>query len=140
MIVRELWAYQLAISPLASPPGSSSLANASKPGREDEEAKGEAEHEKTDDKGEEEGDESDSSSDAQTEKGDGELEEDILAELSDRSEGSDDELQAREKEADGARGPPWKRRRRLRASDTLATLVMGCWILRIPVVNVDIQS
>jgi RNA polymerase I-specific transcription initiation factor RRN7 len=81
------------------------------------------------------GDSSDSEGD-QTEKEEG-VDEDILAELSDLSEDSDlNEVDTR----DTGTGPKWKRRRRLRVSDTLVTLILGLWTLRVPIMGVDIES
>jgi RNA polymerase I-specific transcription initiation factor RRN7 len=88
-------------------------------------------------------DKADSSSDSeggdQTEKEEGEgPDADLLAELSDLSELSD--LDDGDTGNIGKKGPKWKRRRRLRVSDTLVTLIIGLWILRVPVMNVDIES
>lgn len=138
MIVRDLWAYQLALSPLPSPPGAIERTTSAEQDEEDE-GKDATENEKTDDKGDEE-DDSDDSSDGQSEKGDVDLEDDILAELSDHSKGSEDESDQRKEPSGGGKGPPWKRRRRLRVSDTLVTIITALWILRIPIVNVDVQS
>jgi RNA polymerase I-specific transcription initiation factor RRN7 len=88
--------------------------------------------EKDDDKGES----SDSEEGDQTEKEDG-VDPDLLAELSDLSDDSEmNEVDTRETGS----GPKWKRRRRLRVSDTLVTLILGLWILRVPIMGVDIES
>ena len=134
-VVRELWAYQLAISPVPSPPGfSASRQNSNDP------VAGGMVDEKTDDKHDDLDDDSDSSSDEdEKDKEEEILDEDLFAELSERSESEDDDDQREKGKSDG-RGPRWKRKRRLRVSDTLVTLIMGLWILRVPVVNVDIQT
>jgi len=88
--------------------------------------------EKDDDKGES----SDSEEGDQTEKEDG-VDPDLLAELSDVSDDSDmNEVDTRETGS----GPKWKRRRRLRVSDTLVTLILGLWTLRVPIMGIDIES
>ena len=88
--------------------------------------------EKDDDKGEspdsEEGD--------QTEKEEG-VDPDLLAELSDVSDDSEmNEVDTRETGS----GPKWKRRRRLRVSDTLVTLILGLWTMRVPIMGIDIET
>lgn len=134
-IVRELWAYQLAISPLPSPPGSSSSRHTSIIPPDEEKT-----DEKTDDKHDGVDDDSDSSSDADDmDKEEAALDDDLFAELSERSESEDDNDQRENGKMDG-KGPKWKRKRRLRVSDTLVTLILGLWILRIPVLNIDIQT
>jgi RNA polymerase I-specific transcription initiation factor RRN7 len=88
--------------------------------------------EKDDDKGES----SDSEEGDQTEKEEG-VDPDLLAELSDVSDDSEmNEVDTRETGS----GPKWKRRRRLRVSDTLVTLILGLWTLRVPIMGVDIES
>ena len=88
--------------------------------------------EKVDDKGES----SDSEEGDQTEKEEG-VDPDLLAELSDLSDDSEmNEVDTRETGS----GPKWKRRRRLRVSDTLVTLILGLWTLRVPIMGVDIES
>jgi len=88
--------------------------------------------EKEDDKGES----SDSDEGDQTEKEEG-VDPDLLAELSDVSDDSEmNEVDTRETGS----GPKWKRRRRLRVSDTLVTLILGLWTLRVPIMGIDIES
>jgi RNA polymerase I-specific transcription initiation factor RRN7 len=88
--------------------------------------------EKDDDKGES----SDSEEGDQTEKEEG-VDPDLLAELSDVSDDSEmNEVDTRETGS----GPKWKRRRRLRVSDTLETLILGLWTLRVPIMGIDIES
>jgi len=92
----------------------------------------EAPEEKDDDKGES----SDSDEGDQTEKEEG-VDPDLLAELSDLSDDSEmNEVDTRETGS----GPKWKRRRRLRVSDTLVTLILGLWTLRVPIMGIDIES
>jgi RNA polymerase I-specific transcription initiation factor RRN7 len=79
---------------------------------------------------------SDSEEGDQTEKEEG-VDPDLLAELSDLSDDTEmDEVDTRETGS----GPKWKRRRRLRVSDTLVTLILGLWTLRVPIMGVDIES
>jgi RNA polymerase I-specific transcription initiation factor RRN7 len=86
-----------------------------------------------DDKGESS---SDSEEGDQTEKEEG-VDPDLLAELSDLSDDSEmNEVDTRETGS----GPKWKRRRRLRVSDTLVTLILGLWTLRVPIMGVVIES
>lgn len=81
---------------------------------------------------------SDSDEGDQTEKEEG-LDPDLLAELSDVSEDSDlNEVEPRE--MGSGTGPKWKRRRRLNVSDTLVTLILGLWTMRVPIMGVDIES
>jgi RNA polymerase I-specific transcription initiation factor RRN7 len=86
-------------------------------------------------------DKGDSSSDSdegdQTEKEEG-VDPDILAELSDLSD--DSEMNEVENAEISGSGPKWRRRRRLRVSDTLVTLILGLWTLRVPVMGFDIES
>jgi len=90
-----------------------------------------AEEKDDDDKG----DSSDSEGGDQTEKEEG-VDPDILAELSDLSDDSEmNEVDTRETGS----GPKWKRRRRLRVSDTLVTLILGLWTLRVPIMGVDLE-
>lgn len=133
-IVKEFWTYQLTMAQTPNPPNhpislddpSTSRINTEGP-----------EEEKTneDDKG-------DSSSDSeegdQTEKEEG-LDPNLLAELSDVSEDSDlNEVDTRD--MGSGTGPKWKRRRRLNVSDTLVTLILGLWTLRVPIMGIDIES
>ena len=133
-IVKELWAYQISTAQNPNPPGYVPAdGDISKSLRTETEG---PEEEKTNDD-----DKGDSSSDSeegdQTEKEEG-VNADILAELSDLSELSD--VDDGDTANVGKSGPKWKRRRRLRVSDTLVTLIIGLWILRVPVINVDIES
>lgn len=133
-IVKELWAYQISTAQNPNPPGyvpvDEGILKDRRPATEG------PEEEKTNDD-----DKGDSSSDSeegdQTEKEEG-VDADILAELSDLSELSD--VDDGDSANVGKSGPKWKRRRRLRVSDTLVTLIIGLWILRVPVINVDIES
>ena len=133
-IVKELWAYQISTAQNPNPPGyvptDEDISKDRQPANEV------PEEEKTNDD-----DKGDSSSDSeegdQTEKEEG-VNADILAELSDLSELSD--VDDGDTGNVGKSGPKWKRRRRLRVSDTLVTLIIGLWILRVPVINVDIES
>lgn len=135
-IVKELWAYQLSTAQNPNPPGYVPAdEDISKTRRTETEG---PEEEKTND--DDKGDSSSDSEDGdQTEKEEG-VDADILAELSDLSELSDMDDDDRDTGNLGKSGPKWKRRRRLRVSDTLVTLIIGLLILRVPVINVDIES
>lgn len=93
---------------------------------------------KEDDKGDESSSDEDEGG-VQTEKEEAALDPELLAELSDLSDQSDQEDREDARGAQSESGPRWKRRRRLRVSDTLVTLILGCWILRVPVMNVDLE-
>jgi RNA polymerase I-specific transcription initiation factor RRN7 len=100
------------------------------------------EEEKTNDDADADGNDStDSEEGDQTEKeeGQGDIDEDILAELSDLSDVSDAEQRGGSVAAAG-KGPKWRRRRRLKVSDTLVTLILGLWIMKVPIMNADIES
>lgn len=132
--MKELWAYQISTAQNPNPPGYVPADEDISKTRRTETEGPEEEKTNDDDKG-------DSSSDSeegdQTEKEEG-VDADILAELSDLSELSD--MDDGDTGNVGKSGPKWKRRRRLRVSDTLVTLIIGLWILRVPVINVDIES
>lgn len=140
-IVRELWAYQLATAQTSSPPFASApiqLNQSASTGASGEVPGSEA---APDGKEDDKGDSSDSDEDGfRTEKEEDALDPELLAELSDLSDQSEDEGFAEQARQDGERGSRWKRRRRSRATDTLVTLITGCWILRVPVMNVDIEG
>lgn len=128
MVVRDVWAYQLAISPLPPVPSDESLKDALQiepPLRPEDD-------DKSDDPGDGAAD-----SDYSSSKGESELDIDseILTELSD---GTDGEAGSSFSPVMQRRDTRWRRRRRLRISDTIVTLVLGLWISRIPVMNVDI--
>lgn len=137
VVVRELWAYQLAISPIPPAPGSSTRPNSP---QRDSAGPGEKADDKQDDKNDDTG--SESGSDTSREKEDDKLDDDVLEEISERSDISEDEDGdgTRDDPAGQGRGPVWRRRRPLRASDTLVTLITALWILRVPVLNIDIQT
>jgi len=67
-----------------------------------------------------------------------ELDSDILNEI---SEGSSSDISVNHVgESEILRGDTrWRRKRRLKVSDTVTTLVMALWILRFPVLNIDIE-
>ncbi|KAL1412621.1 hypothetical protein Q8F55_000368 [Vanrija albida] len=138
LVVRDLWTYQLLISPLPSfrPPPSRPASPApvaeSGPSR----LSGELRRHLSDSESESDLDsatskhEKDGSSDTGSSKGDDE---------SDKSDDEDEPL--REIDIDGQ--PPaqiYRRRRKLRVSDTLVCLLIALWILRIPFTHAGIES
>lgn len=96
-------------------------------------------NEKSDEKHDGVDEDSESSSDEDERDKEEELpDDDLFAEVSERSE-SEDDTDRRDKGRLDGKGPGWRRKRRLRVSDTLVTLILGLWMVRVPVVNVDIQ-
>ncbi|WWC60925.1 uncharacterized protein I303_103501 [Kwoniella dejecticola CBS 10117] len=147
MIVRDLWTYQLSISCLPSWPTSTdgrqtpesdivAITKQSQPSQPDVEMADE--ERKSDD---------DSSTDPEHEKddlseneeGDGrasDVDSEILEEIEGMSKEEDLEDEAMiEKQNQDRRG-----KKKLRISDTIITLVMGLWIMRIPFIGIDIES
>lgn len=61
----------------------------------------------------------------------------ILAALSESSLSSLEGLARRSKSK--GKEKPAKRKKRVRMADTLVVLIVGCWVLRIPVLQVEIQ-
>ena len=129
MIVRDIWAYQLSLSTLPLKPDSTKT-----PGEEGlgEEAK---ENEKDDEKSDDENSDKDdaSKSDSSSEPG---IDKDLLEEISERSSSSENDMTTA---FNGGNGPKKSSRKPLRASDTLVCLVVGLWVIRYPVVNVEIE-
>ena len=129
MIVRDLWAYQLSLVKLPSKPNTTTADGVvgSKETKEDE-----VEDNKSDDNKSDQ--EDDSKSDSSSEPG---VDKDLLEEISERSSSSsDDDIGGQPSKHDGTRTD---RRRPLRIIDTLVCLVVGLWMIRYPVVNVDIE-
>ena len=142
MIVRDLWAYQLAFVQLPPPPQqitSNEIGRGDNPTNlEDDSLSGE---EKSDRDGSE-GSKSDNGSDLDADReGDieAELEQEVMAQLS--ADSSDDDTPLRpfpQSEAEG--DMRWKRRRRLLVSDTVVTLIAALWVLRVSFMIVDIEK
>jgi RNA polymerase I-specific transcription initiation factor RRN7 len=124
LIVRELWAYQLAISPLPSTPDVERSSTSPIPLDPEE---------KEDDKGEEDAETESSGSSSAVD-----LEAELLSGLSDGSKGDEEDLQDMDGAGLGKRDVRWRRKRRLRISDVVVTLVLGLWVLRMPILLVDI--
>ncbi|WWD16029.1 hypothetical protein CI109_100454 [Kwoniella shandongensis] len=146
MIVRDLWAYQLAISSLPLLPDSSEPPETPSPRLPSStKLKGNQSDVEMDHKSDErESDSNDSlnndEKDSEDDDGgtDSELDAEVLERLTD-SEKEEQEL--KEMSPNGQRRhAKWKRRRRLRVSDTIVTLVVGLWILRIPAMYVDLET
>ena len=147
LIIRELWAYQLAISPLppvAEPVSEDPRKDSPRPAHSEELADDPIDS-KDDEKSEEDSTESNPArSDKESESSKEEEPElgvdlEVLAQLSDDSSDSDMLLRDRTLDFSRRSKPRWRRKRRLRISDTVATLVVGLWVMRVPVLNVDIQ-
>ena len=139
MIVRDLWAYQLAVSPLPSIP---EPFVALSPERFPLPAFTSADHgviQSQDQKDDE--DEASKSSGSSKSEGDAGIDPEVLAELSEDS--TDKEDQYREVSSPDyspqRRDKRWRRKRRLRVSDTVVTLVVALWAMRVPVLNVDVE-
>ncbi|WRT67298.1 uncharacterized protein IL334_004266 [Kwoniella shivajii] len=158
VIVRDLWACQLSLSSLPPLPDSSMHSRPSSPSPppvttkhgqssqldiETVDSHSGSENEKYDsvsESGKEEGSESES---------DRETDIDVDPEILEQIEGSDKE-EERLHDVDDAENnhtmtggkDKWKTRRKkkLKISDTVITVVMGLWILRIPIIGVDIEN
>ena len=127
--MRDLWAYQLSLVKLPSKPNTTTADGVvgSKDTKEDE-----VEDNKSDDNKSDQ--EDDSKSDSSSEPG---VDKDLLEEISERSSSSsDDDIGGQPSKFDGTKTD---RRRPLRIIDTLVCLVVGLWVIRYPVVNVDIE-
>ena len=137
-MVRDLWAYQLASVQIPPPPdpdtpsgdrknGPSLNDNLTGSAFDDEELKS-VHYEGS----------GESSESEQSTPDDVALEEELMARLSPNT--SDDEaMQQVQGEASTASDVRWRRRRRIQITDTLVTLVVALWVLRIPVLNVDLE-
>lgn len=142
MIVRDLWAYQIAMSPPVSPPwldpsGTGDQADSRTPVLQD----GVGENTDQDMAG----GGNDSSSDDESESGfslsrrtEPEVDPELLAMLSE-GDGSDKEEGEMREVSPGREVNHWRRRRRLKISDTIATLSLGLWMLRWPVSFIQIE-
>jgi RNA polymerase I-specific transcription initiation factor RRN7 len=139
MIVRDLWAYQLAISPLPPVPepeavtGQADQATTSLIPTEqvDEDSRSE------DDKADEEAVRTRSgSSKSDDEAG---IDSDLLAELSEDSTDKEEHLREITPGAEQRSDTRWRRKRRLRVSDTVVTFVVALWVMRVPVLNVEVE-
>ncbi|WVF72046.1 hypothetical protein IAT40_006858 [Kwoniella sp. CBS 6097] len=155
VIVRDLWAYQLSISSLPTLPerydrseSQSPIPASQKPNIEpshsdvimgDEEEEGEQRG--TDSEGEEEGSEKHASASESASSDEGSVDPEILERLdeSDKEEGLNniDQDGSGTKQGDDVK---WKRKKLLKISDTIITLAVGLWILRIPVMGADIEN
>ena len=85
-----------------------------------------------------EGDKSDDQSDVDAD-AEAELEEEVMAQLS--ADSSDDDSQNDSSVDMQIKGDlRWKRNRRFQAADTIVTLVVALWILRVPFMIVDLEK
>ena len=139
MIARDLWAYQLAMSLLPPVPDMSLDATAiSQSPPVTAVVADDMDHEphnpnKSDDEGS-------SKSSASSQKGDkSDIDPELLAELSECSSDKEEQLYEISPDASPRSDPRWRRKRRLRASDTIVTITVALWVMRVPVLNVDIE-
>ncbi|RXK35145.1 hypothetical protein M231_07593 [Tremella mesenterica] len=144
-VVRDLWTYQLSISPMPQPPGEQAYpeqghAFFSQPDPTVAVTAPELEAVADDELAEDEKDDPDSDSELEDHKSDEpDIDSDILMELSERDSDSDEKQHPATEEANTG-GIQRTRHRRIAISDTLITLLVGMWILRIPVLFVDMES
>ncbi|ORX40017.1 hypothetical protein BD324DRAFT_615952 [Kockovaella imperatae] len=135
-VVKELWAYQLAIAPLPSlPTDLGNKANGRTGGQEDERILG--------DDAKSVGSENDSATEGEseldTEVDDAALEAEMMAQLSSDSSFESD-VSHNTRRGRSTQKHRWKRRRGLQIQDTLVTLGVAFWILRIPLLSADLES
>lgn len=66
---------------------------------------------------------------------------DVDPEIIERLEESDKEEEVNQSNMDDKKkgDTRWKRKRRLRISDTITTLVVALWIIRVPIMGLDIE-
>lgn len=143
VIVRDLWAYQIAITPAVSPPwldpsGLGNQAGLESPGRH------EGVRENADEVMGDEGSDGESTNDgsdsgsSREERSDPEVDPELLAMLSE-GDGCDKEEGPMREVSPGQEITHWRRRRRLKVSDTIATLALALWVLRWPVSFIQIE-
>ncbi|TXT13025.1 hypothetical protein VHUM_01426 [Vanrija humicola] len=145
LVVRDLWTYQLLVSPLPSfrPPTSRPASPAPAPVPESGPSRSSGELRR---RVSESDSELDSDSDSATSKHDGGDGSSDTGSNKDDEEGSDksgdeEDEPLREIDMDGQPpAPMYRRRRRLRVSDTLSCLLLGLWLLRIPFTHAGIES
>lgn len=140
-MVRDLWTYQLLVSPLPSfgPPPSRPSSPAPVPESGPSRLSGELRRHLSDSDTQSDSGSATSKHEKEDRGGDSDSskEED---EVSDKSD-EEDEEPLREIDVDGP--PPaeiYRRKRKLRVSDTLVCLLLGLWILRIPFTHAGIES
>ena len=129
LIVRDLWAYQLAFSTLPERP--ISLDNSAIGG-----SMHQVNQAPNDDDMDKDGD-GESSEDSKSEASSKFDEEDLLARLSEDSMSTGSETP--HTDVDEAQDAKWKRRKPLKVIDTLVTIIVGLWILRTPFMNVELE-
>ncbi|WVQ71389.1 hypothetical protein IAR50_000923 [Cryptococcus sp. DSM 104548] len=141
MIVRDLWAYQLSISVLSDIPAPP-VAEEETPIQHsqslpelriapDPEPDNRDDHSTSDSQSE--SDESDSEANNN-------IDPELLRDL-EEGDGDGEDIEDGAREDRNARGDArWKRKRRLRAADTITTLVLALWMIKVPVMGSDIES
>lgn len=149
MIARDLWAYQLAISPLPEVPDYTS-AVAGEAGRSADAHHDSFDRQEEKDNEEPDSDDDDDKMDAKSSKSsassknedilDGNIDPELLAEMSERSTDSEAERRTGGLQGSKRGEASWKRKQRLRASDTIVTLITALWVLRVPFMLVDIEG
>ncbi|WWC89856.1 uncharacterized protein L201_004784 [Kwoniella dendrophila CBS 6074] len=158
IIVRDLWAYQLSISILPSLPDildqdqsqygrSPSPFIITKQSQPSQSLPLDVEMVNNEER---KSDDSQTGSEDENEKGDydedSEKESDLDPEILEQIEGVSDKEENSDQDGNfdngriGIQSRKGKRKKKLRISDTIFTLVMGLWILRIPVIGIDIEN
>lgn len=143
-IVRDLWTYQLATTNLPNPPTSDDDEQPGPRGTRHGPAHGSGTrpqephgHEKEDVIGES----SDSDDDQEDANDEQEKEDDVDSVLLEELEkGYDDDSETGEHYQGTARGQDWKKKRKLRASNVVVTVIIGLWMMRIPFTYIMIQE
>jgi len=129
MIVKDVWTYQLSLAKLPVKPE----ARIGEDGevQRDETKDNEPDENKSDDSKSDR--EDDSKSDSSSEPG---IDKELLEELSERSSSSEDEMDGYKDNEEEAKP---RKKKTLTASDTLVCLIIGLWVIRYPVINVEIE-
>ena len=140
MIARDLWAYQLAISPLPPLPDvipSATAISQSLPVTALVADDRDHEPRNLDEKSDNEGTSRGSTPSLDDDKSD--IDPELFAELSEYSSEKEEQLCEISLDASPRSDSRWRRKRTLRASDTIVTLTVALWVLRVPVLNVEIE-
>lgn len=139
MIVRDLWAYQLAMSPLPRVPEPTAATF-----NPDDQAVAAMINGEADDTIQDDGksdDEALSGSSTSSKADDNaDIDPELLAELSEESTDKEEQLREVSPSSPQHDDIRWRRKRKLRVSDTVVTLIVGLWVMRVPIMNVDIEK
>ncbi|WVQ77975.1 hypothetical protein IAT38_000056 [Cryptococcus sp. DSM 104549] len=134
LVVRDLWAYQLAISSLPPLPERPDDSDARTPTPSPQPPVINLTTDINMDPSSSSS-ESDSQDDSES---DPDVDPELLAQLSDsdKDDGRDDASPGDGKKGEGR----WKKKRRLKASDTIITLMVGLWVMRVPIMAMDMEN